>query len=65
MSKKFNDEFIALLDELIENGDFFTSAIESNNYEFDCEEWKARALKLLNEAKSNVSQAGDDATDGG
>jgi hypothetical protein len=47
-----NIEMVTLFDELLENGDFFISAIESNNYEFDFEEWKSRAEKLLNQVKS-------------
>ncbi|QGH63419.1 hypothetical protein [Serratia proteamaculans] len=52
MSEKLNTALVALLDELLENGDFYTSAIESKNYEFDLEEWKVRVVKLLSEAKS-------------
>lgn len=52
MDKQVEKQLIALLDELLENGDFYASAIESKSYEFDFEEWKVRAVKLLNEAKS-------------
>ncbi|HCM5202376.1 TPA: hypothetical protein N3N24_000835 [Klebsiella quasipneumoniae subsp. similipneumoniae] len=43
---------ISLLEELLEKGDFFHSAIESNDMMFDFEEWKERALTALEEAKT-------------
>lgn len=52
MNEKTSNQLIALLDELLDKGDFFHSAIESNDMMFDFEEWKSRAVKLLNEAKS-------------
>lgn len=52
MNQELGAELIALLDELLEKGDFFHSAIESNDMMFDFEAWKERAVKVLEEAKS-------------
>ncbi|EMF7245096.1 hypothetical protein V4F06_002868 [Klebsiella variicola] len=43
---------ISLLEELLEKGDFFHSAIESNDMTFDFEEWKERVQAALKEAKA-------------
>ncbi|HHK4128784.1 TPA: hypothetical protein ACQTWV_000399 [Enterobacter roggenkampii] len=51
MSDKTEQALTTLLDELFEKGDFFHSAIESNDMEFDFEEWKERVLAALEEAK--------------
>ncbi|HDT6101115.1 TPA: hypothetical protein QF180_004320 [Yersinia enterocolitica] len=55
MSDKAKDELITLLDELIQNGDFFLSAIERNNpdFDFDFEDWRSRAVTILQEAKAS------------
>ncbi|MGT3185504.1 hypothetical protein ACVSXV_22685 [Yersinia enterocolitica] len=53
MSDKAKDEMITLLDELIQNGDFFLSAIERNNPDFDFEDWRSRAVTILQEAKAS------------
>ncbi|EKK8607095.1 hypothetical protein PPR70_003181 [Escherichia coli] len=52
MDKQTEKRLIALLDELLEKGDFFHSAIESNDMMFDFEEWKIRAVNLLSDAKA-------------
>lgn len=52
MNEKLGAELIALIDELFEKGDFYHSAIESNDMMFDFEAWKGRAVKLIEEAKS-------------
>ncbi|MCH0685561.1 hypothetical protein KVQ01_11075 [Escherichia coli] len=52
MSDKTEKKLISLLEELLEKGDFFHSAIESNDMMFDFEKWKERALNALEEAKS-------------
>ncbi|EPO4109825.1 TPA: hypothetical protein OTY56_001176 [Escherichia coli] len=52
MDKQTEKRLIALLDELLEKGDFFHSAIESNDMMFDFEEWKIRAINLLSDAKA-------------
>lgn len=52
MSDKTEQALISILDELFEKGDFFHSAIESNDMTFDFEEWKERALAALEEAKT-------------
>lgn len=51
MSKETESKLISLLDELLEKGDFFRSAIESNDIMFDFEEWQIRTLSALEEAK--------------
>lgn len=51
MDKQTEEQLIALLDELLEKGDFFHSAIEGNDMMFDFEEWKTRAVKLVSDAK--------------
>ncbi|EKS7399403.1 hypothetical protein BTK98_001623 [Enterobacter roggenkampii] len=52
MTDKTEQELISLLDELLEKGDFFHSAIEQNDLMFDFEEWKERVLVALEEAKA-------------
>ncbi|MEG8522093.1 hypothetical protein U4P96_02525 [Klebsiella pneumoniae] len=52
MNDKTEQALISLLEELFEKGDFFHSAIESNDMMFDFEEWKERALTALEEAKT-------------
>lgn len=52
MSNEINAELVALLDELLENGDFYASAIESKNYDFDLEGWKEKVVAVLNEIRS-------------
>lgn len=53
MQEKEGNQLIPLIEELLENGDFFISAIESNNHNFDFEEWKSRLLVVLEEEKLN------------
>lgn len=52
VNDKTEQALISLLEELLEKGDFFYSAIESNDMMFDFEEWKERALTALEEAKT-------------
>ncbi|HBS6973270.1 TPA: hypothetical protein RRE45_003303 [Klebsiella pneumoniae] len=52
MSGSTDQALISLLDELFEKGDFFHSAIESNDMTFDFEEWKERVEAALKEAKA-------------
>lgn len=52
VNDKTEQALISLLEELFEKGDFFHSAIESNDMMFDFEEWKERALTALEEAKT-------------
>lgn len=52
MSNDTEDTLISLMSELLEKGDFFHSAIESNDMMFDFEEWKERALAALEQSKS-------------
>lgn len=51
MQEKNDNQLIPLIEELLENGDFFISAIESNNFVFDFEEWKSRLITALEEEK--------------
>lgn len=53
MSDKTEQALISLLDELLEKGDFFHSAIEQNDIMFDFEEWKKRVLVALEKSKNN------------
>ena len=52
MSGSTDQVLISLLEELFEKGDFFHSAIESNDMTFDFEEWKERVQAALKEAKA-------------
>ncbi|HEM8614586.1 TPA: hypothetical protein U2Q68_004428 [Citrobacter amalonaticus] len=52
MSDKTEHALIYLLEELLERGDFFHSAIESGDMMFDFKEWKERVLVALEEAKA-------------
>ncbi|MFB6412800.1 hypothetical protein [Edwardsiella piscicida] len=52
MIDKTEQALVYLLEELLEKGDFFYSAIEGNDMTFDFEDWKERALVALEESKS-------------
>lgn len=52
MTDKTEQKLISLLEELLEKGDFFHSAIEQNDLMFDFEEWKERVLVALEKAKA-------------
>lgn len=52
MSETTESALIQLIEELLEKGDFFHSAIESNDMMFDLEKWKERVELALQESKS-------------
>lgn len=52
MSEATEKTLVSLLDELLEKGDFFHSAIESNDMLFDFEEWRERVLIALESSKT-------------
>ncbi|WP_158782491.1 hypothetical protein [Pantoea sp. BAV 3049] len=51
MENKDGNQLIPLVEELLENGDFFISAIESSDHNFNFEEWKERLLSALEKEK--------------
>lgn len=51
MQEKKGNQLIPLIEELLENGDFFISAIERSEHNFDFEEWRVRLLAALEEEK--------------
>ncbi|MDO8233717.1 hypothetical protein Q5738_09040 [Citrobacter werkmanii] len=52
MSETTENALIQLIEELLEKGDFFHSAIESNDMMFDLENWKEKVLVALEKAKA-------------
>lgn len=54
MSENKESSLISLLNEILENGDFFHSAIESADMKFDFVEWKERVISALKESKART-----------
>lgn len=58
-SNQTNRDLIALIKELLEEGDFYSSCIESTYGELNFIEWRDRAEKIIEKSE----QVGEDFTD--
>ena len=58
-SNQINRELIALIEELLEEGDFYSSCIESTYGELNFMEWRDRAAKIIEKSE----QVDEDITD--
>ncbi|WP_159182715.1 DUF244 domain-containing protein [Citrobacter freundii] len=56
---KTNHEMMALIEELLEEGDFYSSAIEATHGKLNFMEWRDRAEKIIKKSK----QVDEDITD--
>lgn len=50
-SNQTNRDLIALIKELLEEGDFFSSCIEATHGELNFMEWRDRAAKIIEKSE--------------